>query len=90
MKVAVVAREDVCAGFMLAGVREVYRTPKDMLKLLERGDIAVVFYQNDFLKSLPRKERMRIEESVKPIFVPLEGEEGIKELMRRVIGIEVE
>ena len=89
MKVAVVTKEEDAFGFMLVGVKEIYTSEDALPRLLERGDIAIVFYQNDMLKKLDRKTRMKIGESVKPIFVPLEGEEGIKELMKKVIGIEV-
>ena len=90
MKVAVLADEEVSAGFMLAGVKEVYKAPEDVEKLLQRADIAVVFFQEDLLKELDRKTLRRMEMSTQPVFVPIGGEdEDLKELMKQALGVEV-
>ncbi len=89
MKVAVVAREEDAFGFMLTGIREIYSDPGSVRDLLNRGDVAIVFYQNELISKLDRKTLNRVRDSVQPIFVPLEGEEGIAELMKKVMGFEV-
>ncbi len=89
MKIAVLADEETVWGFRLAGVREASTSPDGFREFLNRQDILVVFYQNRFLDGLPPRERKAIQESTQPLFVPLEGEEDIGELMKRALGVEV-
>lgn len=90
MKVAVVADLERATGFRLAGVTEVYGRVDDVEPLLNRADIAVVFMSRVIFEKIAPKIRRRVHESVKPVFIQLEGEEiGIKEMVKKVLGFEM-
>ena len=88
MKIAVVSDFDVSLGFRLAGVREVYTHPRDMVELLGRRDIVAVFFQSKMLEGLEKKDVKSIHSSIQPAFVQIEGtSEGIGHMINDVLGV---
>ncbi|ASJ08277.1 V-type ATP synthase subunit F [Thermococcus siculi] len=100
MKIAVLGDRDTALGFKLAGAHEVYSfddTPLDMERLrnklkelIERGDVGIILLTERFA------QRIEIPEVTLPIILQVPdksgsrlGEEAIKEIVRRAIGVEL-
>jgi V/A-type H+-transporting ATPase subunit F len=100
MKIAVLGDKDTALGFKLAGAHEVYSfedTPLEMERLrnklkelVERGDVGIIFITERFA------QRVEIPEVTLPIILQVPdksgsklGEEAIKEIVRRAIGVEL-
>ncbi len=100
MKIAVLGDKDTALGFKLAGAHEVYAfddTPLEMERLrnklkelIERGDVGIILITERFL------QRVEVPEVKFPIILQVPdksgsrlGEEAIKEIVRRAIGVEL-
>lgn len=90
MKVAVVADLDKSLGFGLAGVNETYTSPEAIKDLMGRVDVAIVFVQEDIVKQLDPRIQRKMQDSTKPAFVQLEGEEtNMKQLIKQALGFDI-
>ncbi|ASJ11498.1 MULTISPECIES: V-type ATP synthase subunit F [Thermococcus] len=100
MKIAVLGDKDTALGFKLAGAHEVYSfddTPLDMERLknklkelVERDDIGIILITERFV------QKVELPEVTLPIILQVPdksgsrlGEEAIKEIVRRAIGVEL-
>jgi len=100
MKIAVLGDKDTALGFRLAGAHEVYSfedTPLDMERLrnklkelVERDDIGIILITERFVG------KVELPEVTVPIILQVPdksgsrlGEEAIKEIVRRAIGVEL-
>ncbi|NJE62493.1 V-type ATP synthase subunit F [Thermococcus sp. 21S7] len=100
MKIAVLGDKDTALGFKLAGAHEVYSfddTPLDMERLrnklkelVERDDIGIILITERFVG------KVELPEVTVPIILQVPdksgsrlGEEAIKEIVRRAIGVEL-
>ncbi|NJE76791.1 V-type ATP synthase subunit F [Thermococcus sp. ES12] len=100
MKIAVLGDKDTALGFRLAGAHEVYSfddTPLDMERLrnklkelVERDDIGIILITERFV------QKVELPEVTVPIILQVPdksgsrlGEEAIKEIVRRAIGVEL-
>ena len=100
----VVTDPDAALGFRLAGiqalaVQEAQEAPGLLRELLEQREARVVMVDEGYLPLLPERLRRRIEESLKPVFVPIpqiqawrggeRREDYLAPLLRRVIGYQI-
>ncbi|HDZ35788.1 MAG TPA: V-type ATP synthase subunit F [Thermococcus sp.] len=100
MKIAVLGDKDTALGFRLAGAHEVYSfedTPLDMERLrnklkelVERDDIGIILITERFV------QKIELPDVTFPIILQVPdksgsrlGEEAIKEIVRRAIGVEL-
>ncbi|NJE30225.1 V-type ATP synthase subunit F [Thermococcus sp. 18S1] len=100
MKIAVLGDKDTALGFRLAGAHEVYsfedtpleieRLRNKLRELIERGDVGIILITERFA------QRVEIPEVTLPIILQVPdksgsrfGEEAIKEIVRRAIGVEL-
>jgi len=100
MKVAVLGDKDTALGFRLAGAHEVYTfddTPLDMERLknklkelIERGDVGIILITERFA------QRIELPDVTIPIILQVPdksgskfGEEALREIVRRAIGVEL-
>ncbi|NJD98791.1 V-type ATP synthase subunit F [Thermococcus sp. LS1] len=100
MKIAVLGDKDTALGFKLAGAHEVYSfedTPLDMERLknklnelVEREDIGIILITERFV------QKIELPDVTFPIILQVPdksgskfGEEAIKEIVRRAIGVEL-
>ena len=100
MKIAVLGDKDTALGFRLAGAHEVYSfddTPLDMERLrnklkelVERDDIGIILITERFVQKVELPEvTLPIILQVPDKFGSKLGEEAIKEIVRRAIGVEL-
>jgi len=100
MKIAVLGDRDTALGFKLAGVHEVYSfedTPLEMERLknklkelVERGDVGIILITERFA------QRVELPDVTVPIILQVPdksgskfGEEALREIVRRAIGVEL-
>ncbi|WP_297063019.1 V-type ATP synthase subunit F [Thermococcus sp.] len=100
MKIAVLGDRDTALGFKLAGVHEVYSfedSPLDMERLknklnelIERGDVGIILITERFA------QRIELPDVTIPIILQVPdksgskfGEEALREIVRRAIGVEL-
>jgi len=100
MKIAVLGDRDTALGFRLAGAHEVYAfedSPLDMERLgnklkelVERGDIGIILITERFA------QRVEIPDVTVPIILQVPdksgsrfGEEALRRIVRRAIGVEL-
>ena len=100
MKIAVLGDKDTALGFRLAGAHEVYSfddTPLDMERLrnklkelVERDDIGIILITERFVG------KVELPEVTVPIILQVPdksgsrfGEEQMKKIVRRAIGVEI-
>ncbi|WP_297513263.1 V-type ATP synthase subunit F [Thermococcus sp.] len=100
MKIAVLGDRDTALGFKLAGAHEVYAfedTPLEMERLrnklkelIERGDVGIILITERFA------QRVEIPDVTIPIILQVPdksgskfGEEALREIVRRAIGVEL-
>jgi V/A-type H+-transporting ATPase subunit F len=103
-RVIAVTDPETAMGFRLAGietllVQQAEEAPRLLSELVDKKESGVVIFNEDYLKAIPEKLQKRMEDSLKPIFVPIphiqswrEGEkkeEYLARLLRRVIGYQV-
>lgn len=98
MEMAVIGRDEFCLGFMLVGVRNLFeasnadQAKEAITKVLSNEDLGVVIFDEELRKELDEFETRKIEDSVKPVFVTLSttaGEEDLKRLIKKSIGVEL-
>ncbi|MFB6138305.1 MAG: V-type ATP synthase subunit F [Halobacteriaceae archaeon] len=99
-EIAVVGSPEFTTGFRLAGVRKFANVPPEekpealddaVSGVLEDEDVGIVVMHDDDLEHLSRDVRQAVETSVEPTVVTLGGEggAGLREQIRRAIGIDL-
>ncbi|NJE54517.1 V-type ATP synthase subunit F [Thermococcus sp. 21S9] len=100
MKIAVLGDRDTALGFKLAGAHEVYafedsplemeRLRNKLKELIERGDVGIILITERFA------QRIEIPDVTIPIILQVPdrsgskfGEEALREIVRRAIGVEL-
>lgn len=92
---------DTAAGFRMAGVETLEATSPDEVKgllasLIQDGETGIIAVNEDFVEGLDERLAARIEESARPIVIPIPGRSrrgggmaAIEQLLRRAIGYSV-
>lgn len=94
-RIAVAGSEDFVLGFKLAGIRDTFELkdkPLETLKGFMNTNLGIVVVDEDFLNKLESEERVRLEDSVKPVYIPLsvrESRESLRRLIIKSIGIDL-
>ncbi|WP_297501004.1 V-type ATP synthase subunit F [Thermococcus sp.] len=100
MKIAVLGDRDTALGFKLAGVHEVYafdetsldveRLKNKLEELIENGDVGIIFITERLA------QRIELPDVTIPIILQVPdksgsrfGEEALREIVRRAIGVEL-
>ncbi|KAF5062334.1 V-type ATP synthase subunit F [anaerobic digester metagenome] len=92
---------DTAAGFRMAGVETQEATSIDEVKgllasLMQDGETGIIAVNEDFVQGLDERLAARIEDSTRPIVIPIPGRSrqgggmaAIEQLLRRAIGYSV-
>ena len=96
VKIAVAGGNEFIVGFQLAGIRdviEINEKPFQHLKSLKsRKDIGVIVVDEKLMESMELHERLEIEASVEPVFIPLSTkteQDSLKRLIKKSIGVDL-
>lgn len=95
-KVGVLGGSEFIVGFQLAGIRDTFKVTEnpldDINKIKENKEISIVIIDESVLNRFKEHERLKIEDSIDPVFMPLSTEatqEGLRRLIRKSIGIDL-
>ena len=96
VRIAVVGGSEFVVGFQLAGIRdiiEVAANPFNELKSLKsRSDLGIVVIDEKIMDGLEAHQRMDIESSVDPVFIPVSTkaeQDSLKRLIKKSIGVDL-
>lgn len=96
VKVAVVGGSEFVVGFQLAGIKdiiEVGSNPFNELKNLKgRKDLGIIVIDEKMMEKLDSYQRLDIESSVDPVFIPLSTkveQDSLKRLIKKSIGVDL-
>lgn len=96
VKIAVLGGSEFTVGFQLAGIKdtvEVSNNPiNDIDNLRDRKDIGIVVVDEKILENLETHQRMDLEDSVDPVFIPVSTkveQDSLKRLIKRSIGVDL-
>ncbi len=95
-KISALGNSEFIVGFQLAGIRdtiEVSENPIDSIEEIKKNkEIGVVIIEENILQKLDEHDRLQIEDSINPVFIPLSTEgtqDSLRRLIRKSIGIDL-
>jgi len=96
VKAAVFGGNEFVVGFQLAGIKdtiEVSNNPvEDIEKLKNRKEFGVIVIDEKIMESLDKHQRLEVEDSVDPVFIPVstKGEQdSMRRLIKKSIGVDL-
>lgn len=96
VRLAVMGNNEFVVGFQLAGINDVVEITGDYYNELKgmksRKDIGVVVVDEKIMESLEPHQRMDIESSVEPVFIPVSTkaeQDSLKRLIKKSIGVDL-
>lgn len=96
VRLAVMGNNEFVVGFQLAGISDVVEITGDYYNGLKgmksRKDIGVVVVDEKIMESLEPHQRMDIESSVEPVFIPVSTkaeQDSLKRLIKKSIGVDL-
>ena len=96
MAIAVIGGNEFVVGFQLAGIKDVYEAGNDMIgrinEVRNNREITIAIVDEALLEKLDKHDRMLIESSISPVFVPLStssSQENLRFLIKKSIGIDI-
>lgn len=92
--IAVVGNRDFILGFKLAGIRHTYKEENienRINAILAENEADILVIQDEEYKNLSSSIKKKLQESVKPIVIPVGKleEDDLREKIRTVIGIDL-
>src|SRR3989338_7611370 len=96
MAIAVIGGNEFVVGFRLAGIKDVYEAGNNMIDRINEvrnsREITIAIVDEALLEKLDKHDRMLIESSISPVFVPLStssSQENLRFLIKKSIGIDI-
>lgn len=95
MEIAVIGSDEFTLGFRLAGVRRVFVAGSEnylekMQEAMSDENVGILAVNADDLQNLPNNYKTRIMDSVRPVVVPVGGDQSdLREKVKRVIGVDL-
>ena len=96
VKIAVLGGSEFTVGFQLAGIKDTIESSNnpinDIANLKNRKDIGIVVVDEKILENLEQHQRIEIEDSVDPVFIPVSvkvEQDSLKRLIKRSIGVDL-
>lgn len=94
---AVIGSSEFGLGFSLAGIRHIIDANSENLmtkvnEIISNDNIGVVIVEEQLLQTLDEFDRASVEDSVKPIFVPLstkESNDDLRRLIKKSVGVDL-
>ncbi|MCL2148857.1 MAG: V-type ATP synthase subunit F [Methanomassiliicoccaceae archaeon] len=95
MEIAVVGSEEFVLGFRLAGLRRVFVADESNYQsvigtAMSDAGIGILAVDAGDLRFLPHNVRTRVLDSIRPVVVPVGGDESdLREKVKRAIGVDL-
>ena len=96
VNIAVVGGSEFIVGFQLAGIKDVVEEKDDYFNQLKnlknRKDIGIVVVDDKIMESLEQHQRLDIEASVEPVFIPVSTtaeQDSLRKLIKKSIGVDL-
>lgn len=96
VKIAVAGGNEFIVGFQLAGIRDTFELGnnpfKELKDLKSRKDVGIVVVDEKIIDNLEPHEKLDIEASVEPVFIPVSTkveQDSLKRLIRKSIGVDL-
>ncbi len=93
---SVLGSNEFVVGFQLAGIKdtiEVSSNPmNDINKLKSQKEAGVVVVEERILKGMDKHQRLEVEDSVDPVFIPVSTkieQDSLKRLIKKSIGVDL-
>lgn len=96
-KMAVVGGSEFMLGFQLAGIKEAIEANKSniLAKLMEaknKKELSIVVVDEELMEQIDKRDRMEIDASAKPVFIPLSvkaTQDNLRQLIKKSIGVDL-
>ncbi|MCH8004480.1 MAG: hypothetical protein IH934_07680 [Nanoarchaeota archaeon] len=96
VKTAVLGSNEFVVGFQLAGIKntiEVSDNPlQDINNLKNNKETGIVIIEENIMENLDKHQRIEIEDSVDPVFIPVSTkveQDSLKRLIKKSIGVDL-
>jgi len=96
VKTTVLGSNEFIVGFQLAGIKdtkEVSDNPmNDINNLKENKEIGIVVIDENIMENLEKHDRIDVEDSVDPVFIPVSTkieQDSLKRLIKKSIGVDL-
>lgn len=96
VKMSVLGSNEFVVGFQLAGIKdtiEVSNNPmNDINKLKTQKEAGVVVVEERILEGLDKHQRLEVEDSVDPVFIPVSTkveQDSLKRLIKKSVGVDL-
>src|SRR3989338_3600288 len=96
VNIAVLGGSEFIVGFQLAGIKDVVEAKDNYFSQLKdlknRNDIGIVVVDKKIMESLEQHQRLDIEASVDPVFIPVSAtaeQDSLKKLIKKSIGVDL-
>ena len=96
VKTAVLGSNEFNVGFQLAGIKEIMEVSnnpiKDINNFKNNKEIGIVVIEEKIMEGLEKHERIEVEDSVDPVFIPISTkveQDSLKRLIKKSIGVDL-
>ena len=96
VKTAVLGSNEFIVGFQLAGIKDTFEASsspiQDINALKNKKDVGIVVIEEKILENLDKHQRLEIEDSVNPVFIPISTkveQDSLKRLIKKSVGVDL-
>lgn len=96
VKTAVLGSNEFNVGFQLAGIKEIIEVSnnpiKDINNFKNNKEVGIVVIEEKIMEGLEKHERIEVEDSVDPVFIPISTkveQDSLKRLIKKSIGVDL-
>jgi len=96
VKIAVAGSNEFVVGFQLAGIRDSIELTSnfynELKNLRNRRDVGIIVVDEKIMESFEPYQRVEIEASVEPVFIPVSTkveQDSLKRLIKKSIGVDL-
>ena len=96
VKMSVLGSNEFVVGFQLAGIKDTVEVSNssidDIEKLKNRKEIGIIVIEEKILDNLDKHQRLEIEDSVDPVFIPVSTkieQDSLKRLIKKSVGVDL-
>ena len=96
VKIAVLGGSEFIVGFQLAGIKDTIEATgnyfNELKNMKARKDIGIVVVDDKIMENLEQHQRLEIEASIEPVFIPVSTkveQDSLKRLIKKSIGVDL-